>query len=68
MFVGKGALRYYKNMDEPLNIKPPAEEMFRLDMGPNACLTLPSASEIMEGSIQSRVFSQRVRDLGFSFL
>lgn len=34
MFVGKGALRYYKNMDEPLNIKPPAEEMFRLEWDP----------------------------------
>ena len=64
MFIGKRAFRDYKTMDELLDIDPSDEEMFRLEWDPSV-LDTPLYQREDGGIDSARVFSQRIRDLGF---
>jgi hypothetical protein len=64
MFTGKGAFRDYKTVDDLLDIEPPEEEMFRLEWDPRV-LDDPLYQREGGGIDSARVFSQRIRDLGF---
>lgn len=64
MFIGKGAFRDYKTMDELLALIPPEKEMFRLEWDPRVLNTPVYQRE--DGGIKSAgVFRQRISDLGF---
>jgi len=64
MFVGKGAFKDCKTVDALLNIEPPEDEMFRLEWDPRVLNTPLYQRD--DGVIDSaRVFSRRIRELGF---
>ena len=64
MFIGKGAFRDYKTMDELRDIDQPDEEMFGLECDPTV-LNTPLYQREDGGIDPARVFYRRIRDLGF---